>query len=269
MLELIQKIGVYSFLDVFELIFTIGAIYQVTKWLVQINSTVLGHTQLYCLLIVLSYYANLYILFTLLASLAPCYLFLLFITNKKILQKNFVVCQKQGYINKENIIWPEELLRALVKALPNYKEILCVIERNQSIEQFLTLTYQLYAPVQATLVELLLANNKQNIGTLLVSSQGIIKSTQFQIANIIDSIWLDPIALAPSWQQHALTLTRETDSIVLHISAETHLCTVIMEEKIVHGISILQAIAWLKQAMLIKNSTKNINSSQKGLYASR
>jgi DNA integrity scanning protein DisA with diadenylate cyclase activity len=251
-IQIQQILGIYSLLDVIEVATIIIAVYSFSRWAAASTINLISITHVYSALIAFTYYANLQILSTLLVAGAPLFALILFMLHSATIQKKFVKRKMRGSVTTDGLYWPEELIRAILKVLPSYKEIVCIIERDQDLDSFLRLPYTLYAPVQSTLIELILANTHREVtGSLMITNSGILKAAHFECITDTDQLWLSSVSLNPLWQQQALALTKKTDAVVLHVSAENHLFTIIMEEKIAENISAHQAISWVKQAALL------------------
>lgn len=224
-----QTLGIYMMQDCLEIIIFILITYKSLTWLKQDHTkNLLINSYLYISLLIFAYISSCFILFHTLLVFAPISIIFTIIVHQKQLQKNFILSSKT-HLNlqknpREN--WLEILLQSCLYASHKKKNIICVIERSQHLQDLLHYPYLLQIPIQQDITNLLLSSNKITDHCILwIDEQGIIQSINVLWSKtLLNELIIKPKDPQLLLHEAALLLTEKTDAIIfsINITSDTH-----------------------------------------------
>ena len=223
-----------------EILFFTIVIYYFSIWLKKDrHKNLLPYFYGYCFLAIVTYHSQLITVSYFLFLFAPVAIMLFILVHQTILQRNFVALQKTSPTKQENSNWEHDLVRSFLLAINKNKEILCVIENKDTLEDFIYAPMILNANIQQGLITLLqdsdlfdqkkmlwLNTNGQLIGINTTWQQSVFQEFADQIKDDINH-----------WKQNALLLSAKTDALFLRITPKTRTFNIIFNGKIINNIN--------------------------------
>lgn len=165
------------------------------------------------------------------------------------LQRNFVALRRLTPARAPSADWLEQLLRSCIVAVNNNKALICVIERNDSLQDFLNAPFMFNAELHNATFDMLVSSTIYNDKKLVwLNDRGTLRGLN-ATWNIADNELLHPqdTILLPAWQQDALFFTNRTDAIVLGINRENRNFTIITRSKRFEHIPTHNALKFIKK----------------------
>ncbi len=239
--------------DVIEVLFFAGAIYYIQLWLKKDSqrNLLLGF-YIYCALFCASYYADLPVLRFILFVFAPAIAMLFIILHQETLQKNFITLSNPAVPLKEQGNWIDELIKCTLTALNKHKDIILVLERNDSLKNLIHSPYFIYAELKKDVFEILL--EKQIPGNdymIWINQQGKIVSINSAWKTQLDEDWISQEAEHMHvWKQQALYITSKTDALALKINPLSRSFDIVSQGGIVEGMTADAVTTYLKKQLL-------------------
>jgi hypothetical protein len=265
--SVLAAISALTWRDAVEIAFISYGIYRFLVWLNQdFQKNLVLYFYGYCLALFCSHYLHLMIVSQTLLILVPVMLCIFIVVHQHSLQKNFVALKTLQPPHTTEY-WIDELIRSSLYAMNTSKNLIWVIERNDSLAYALEASSLFYADLKKELIDLLLdAYTTETI--LWVQHTGKLVATNVSWKIPADARWISPEAehLEP-WQKEALIVSAKTDAIIVRSCAVTRLLSVITEEKHIPALSAHQLTLLLKRIM---NHTTVTTSLGEGIsYASQ
>ena len=218
---LAQIARVLPYRDIIEVLFFASAIYYIQLWLKKdkTRNLILGF-YIYCALFCASYYADLPVLRFVLFVFAPAIAMLFIILHQETLQKNFITLSRPARPLQEKSDWIDELIMCSLTALNKHKDIILVLERNDTLKSLIHAPYFIYAELKRDIFDILL--EKQMAGNdymIWINQQGKIVSINSSWRTQLDEEWISEEAEHMHvWKQQACYITGRTDTLVLKIN---------------------------------------------------
>jgi hypothetical protein len=243
--------------DGIEILFFAAVVYYFCRWLVQGHNTrLLYGFYLYCCIITCSYYGGFSTVGTFLVLTTPIIAILFIIFHQHSLQRNFIAPHIITPPKEPVADWLGTLMQTLLYAMNCTRKIIVFIECSFDTKLFLKDGFMVNAPFQKSLFDLLINNFpiEQHV-ILLINQSGKMRSIGNSFAITLEKSWIHESAQSlEHWQQQALFITEKTDALVLHVSPQTRLCTVIMQNKIVEHMDSTHAINLIRQTLEFSSS---------------
>lgn len=134
-----QMYHLFAWRDAIEILCFSTAIYYFSRWLKQDRQkNLLGYFYAYCLIVFSAHAAELHTLRYVMFVCSPAVLMMFIFIHQRTLQKNFVALRNIIPAQKDTTDWVEQLVRTCMSALYANKEITCVIERTDALNDLLT-----------------------------------------------------------------------------------------------------------------------------------
>lgn len=254
-----QEMLFITWRDIIEIAFFTVTSYRIVKWLNKDTQKNLArYFYLYCALALGSYYANLHVISLVLFFGAPIVAVLFLILHQQTLQKNFIVTKSLTQKPDASDKWLEEIIQASLRGVNKNKTVICVIERTDALNVFLTAQCTFNAPVTHELLDLLMNTTPDDeMTTLWVSHTGLLIAINPHWHAGYDEIWasqqMNPLH---RYKQDALLISQKSDAIITVISPETRLFDVLVGGKGFDNISAGYAFSLIKQHIATKQVTK-------------
>ncbi len=262
---LIHVLGIGSCQDLLEIIFLAMLFYYFLLWLKKDTQTNLTYGfYCYCLAAFMSYYGQLHTLSFLLFSCAPVILMLFIMLHQEKLQKNFVTLRRIAY-DQQNMYWFEEFASSCLHALNNNKELVCILEKHDSIKNLLYAPCIFHADFKKDIFEILLEKHVQsNESMIWINSEGKLVAINTRWHINIDEEWISHEARSlHKWKQDGLFITSKTDAIIFKISPSTRTFDIIMQGKLIETITPQEAFSLFQHSLgAIKEKSPTIHYKQ-------
>lgn len=236
--------------DAIEIFFFSSVIYYFLTWLnhdKQKNLVFWFYG--YCILTFGAYTAQLHTMSIALFTCIPLVLMLFILIHQQTLQKNFIALKNiTPKINKKHS-WLENLMQASLHAINKNREIICIIERTDSLEQFLTTSCTFNADITRELLQLLIntTSAKEPIAFWVNHTGRLITINPTWHVHLDETWTSDEIKTLHKWKQDALFITEKSDALIFTISPTTRLFDVITKGKTVNKISAGHAFNLIKK----------------------
>lgn len=176
--------------DVVEISILWGMIHTWFSWIMHAeNNRLLTWSYGFCSLFIMSWWLNLPTLGIILYTGAPCYIMLCILFHHNTLQKLFIT--HKTYLPETVSSWPSVLIQAHLYALHHQKDVMCIIERSDSLNTFLQPPYEINADISYELLITLIDATVQNRLLFWISSSGKL------------------IACNPSWNTSSISYEKE------------------------------------------------------------
>jgi len=211
----------FYFCNTIEIVFFSLLFYYFSLWLGKDQQkNLLPYFYGYCFIVLGAYFVQLTTISYFLLLFAPVAIMLFILLHQELLQKNFVAFKNIRPATPLHLEWAGSFIRSCLIAINNDKEIHCVIEQQDKLDDF----------IQAPLI--IKANINQQLLKILHDSK-IFEPQKMIWLNVrgsiigINSIWKNDIdkellseenKILDKWTQHALVLSSKIDALFLRIT---------------------------------------------------
>lgn len=256
-----------------EILFFSTLFYQIALWLKRDrHHNLLAYWYGYCLLGLVAHCLQLNTISSVLFFFTPAIIMLFLLMHQEQLQKNFVALRNLTPARAASADWLEQLIRSGIVAVNNNKALICVIERRDSLEEFLATPFIFNAELHSATFDMLIKGDSYNDNTLIwLNDHGTLRglNATWKIPN--DELWQQTENPEfPAWQHDALFFTAKTDAITLGIDRNTRNFTIITRGKRFENIAAQNALKFVKKLVTLNEtgavhyeaSEQNIHSKQ-------
>lgn len=181
---------------------------------------------------------------------APIVLIMFIVLHQQTLQKNFIALKNITPSKKEkHYHWLKELMQASLHCINKQREIIYIIERNDSINNFFSTSYQFNAQINHKTLDLLInTDNKKQATILWVNHAGKLISINPHWKKNIDETWAsEDIKALHQWKQNAIFISKKTDALVFALTPRTRLFDIIIDGKTINQMNASDAFSLLKK----------------------
>lgn len=249
----------FSITDITEIMILTILIYYFSLWLKGDNKKdLLGYFYAYGITMFITYYFQFPIIPNFLFITSPIAIIILIILHQKTLQKNYIAYKRISYQTKKITYWFDELVKSCFIALNKKKEIVCLLERNYSISDFIKTPFTFYADIEKKLFEIILENQILNNNYMIwLNNEGklVAINTMWNFDIETDFLTNEMIKLAP-WKQKSIFITYKTDAIIFKINPTSRTFDIIVKGKIVEQLNSTHAIDILEKEILRSDITQ-------------
>jgi DNA integrity scanning protein DisA with diadenylate cyclase activity len=239
-----------SWRDIAEILFFSGSVYSFLHWLNQDKQkSLVFWIYGYAALTFGSHFAQLNSMNLMLCFCSPVVLMLFMLMHQHMLQKNFVSLKNISPKLDKQYHWLEELMQACLHAINNNREVVCIIERTNSLELFVSAPSTFNATISKEIIELLISTvpNHEPL-SLWVNHAGSLVTINPIWHVHPDETWVSPaIKALHKRKQDGLFISQKSDAIIFMLSPTTRLFDVLVEGKTVNQISAGHAFELLKK----------------------
>lgn len=231
-----------------EILFFSTLFYQISLWLKKDRHlNLLGYWYGYCVVGLVAHALQLNTISSVLFLFAPTIIMLFMMMHQEQLQKNFVALRTLQPARTPTADWVEQLIRSCLVSVNNNKGLICVIERTDSLQDFLTTNCLFNAELHGATFDTLITSDIFNDKKLVwLNDHGTLRGLNASWDLGIDDVW-HAAADIPAWQQDALFFTQKTDAIVLGITTANRSFTIIARGKRYENIAAHNALKFLKK----------------------
>lgn len=247
-----ELLGLYLYQDYIEVLVFIAIIYKALMWLKQDHTKHLVLASYsYFTLLSCSYYLSCTILFSTLLLLTPALIMFFIVTHQKQLQKNFVLPSNK-YITPATTPdknWLDGLIQSCLIASHQQKHMICILERNDSLQALLHAPFMLQVPIKQDITNLLLASSNITSHSLLwIHQSGTIQSINVSWSSFLTSelIPRSPNAMTNTYDAAQL-VTQKTDAIIFEINAAADTHTIWYQGKCIKQVTVQQLLLFVKE----------------------
>lgn len=214
--------------DIIEVLFFATLVYYIALWLKKDRQkNLLPYFFGYCLVFLFSWAIQLSTITLLLFIYTPAALMLFILIHQETLQRNLVALKNRApsYSSRDN--WLETLLRSCLVAINHNKEITCVIEYQDQLQEFIHKSLLVNADLREGILELLLKSpSYEHKKMIWVDTKGRLRAIN-ATWQISQNETIDPRA----WKDDAILYSSKTDALIFHINPVTRLFTIIVHGK--------------------------------------
>ncbi len=246
--SILKHYSLFHWTDALEIFFFTTIFYHFSLWLRKDRQkNLLFSFYAYCALAFLSYAFKLDTMTYFLFLYAPVALMLFILLHQDILQKNFIVARSFKPVQPKQQEWLAVLMQSLLVAVNRNKQVICVIEKNDSLKTLLTSPLTFNTEANTDLLDILLNSPSFDATKMvLLNHQGNLLAINATWQSLVDETWTSDIQDMETWKQDAFLLTNKTDALVFSILPSSRTCTIIAQKKFLEGISINEAVITIK-----------------------
>jgi DNA integrity scanning protein DisA with diadenylate cyclase activity len=245
-----QAFSTIEWRDSLEILIFSSSIYYFLLWLKKDTQKNLTFTfYLYCTLLLGAYYAELPMLHSFLLSSAPLVLMLFIVLHQETLQRNFIMFKRPATQNSLELSWTDELIRSCLTALNNKKELLVLIERNDSLKNLLYAPCLFHADLKKDIFDILAEKHTPtNDYMVWVTHEGKLVAINTSWRINVDEEWVTEEAAAlHKWKQDSIFISSKTDALIFKVKPLTRTFDLIMQGKLAEDLSSEQLLAILQR----------------------
>ena len=237
-----------------EILFFSTLFYQLALWLKRDrHHNLLGYWYGYCLLGLIAYSLQLTTISSVLFFFTPAIIMLFLIMHQEQLQRNFVALRNLNPARVPTADWLDQVIRSCIVAVNNNKSLICVIERRDSLADFLTTPFMFNAELHSATFDMLIKGDAYDDTTLIwFNDHGILRGINATWKLPQDALWNNKTtAEIPAWHHDALFFTAKTDAITIGIDPLTRDFTIITKGKRFEHIAAHNALKFVKKLITL------------------
>jgi hypothetical protein len=240
-----------SWRDCIEILFFSATLYSLSKWIKKDRQkNLLPYLYAYCFLVAGSYFLHCATITFVLITFAPAALMMLFMMHQQTLQKNFITLNNiTPRPQLESDDWLELLLRASLMTLNNNKNVAIVIERADSLQEFLSASLQLNTTVHKDLLTLMFESSLYDSEKIMwLNAHGKLIGMNGTWHMVEHDEWLSTeVKKVDAWQQKAIFVSSKTDALIIKMIASKKIATVCIGGKVIDNINTSQLLRLVKE----------------------
>jgi len=232
--------------DIIEILLLSSLLYYIARWLKKdTQKNLLPYFFGYCLIALLAWTAPLPTIAYFVAWYTPAVLMLFMLMHQETLQRNLVALKNitPATISTDED-WLETLLSSCLVIINNNKEITCVIEHRNHLQNFLHAPLLINADLRKGILELLLESASYNHHKMIwVDTTGRLRAINASWSLTKKQVFADNAPLL----QEALAHTTQTDALVFHINPVTRTFTIIAHGKTFDNVTAHHALQLIRR----------------------
>jgi hypothetical protein len=259
---LLRQLSLFHWKDLVEIFFFSSIFYYSSLWLRRDRTkNLLFYFYAYGLVGIASYAFALETITLCLFLYAPVAAMIFLMLHQTQLQKNFITAQSITPPQQRRD-WLSTLFQSLLGAVNSNKQIICVIEKFDSLKTVLDSNLSFNAEVDKGLLDILFTSDFfDHNKMILVNHHGSLLAINATWHSMVDEEWTTDIQNLETWKQDAFLLTNKTDALVLSIDPQTRTATLIAQKKFLENISLNEALLTIKQYLYGKASVPTYRGS--------
>jgi len=259
----LSLLQVFSWYDLIEITFFSLLIYSFIRWLRHDRkSNLLSYFYLGSAGFIIAYMFDLQAIISFYQLGWPMMLILFIILHQKSLQKNYIAARTLTPEKcSKTTNWLTHVMSAAFKSLQHKKDLIFVIEGNDSLDEFINKPITINSWIQQELLDLIVESPLTKPNTIILITQyGKLLAFNCSWHNKIEPLWLEPSRKHHEnyeiWEQEALYWTAHLDMLVFHVSSKTKKLTIIAQGTRAPNLIIDKATTIIEQ-YIRKNSSPN------------
>jgi hypothetical protein len=249
-IDLFKEYTLYlTWRDILEIFALTYAFYFFIRWLaIDTQKNLIGYFYGYWALLGATYYLQLSTLTPLLLISLPLGIIMLCVLHQHTLQKNFITLKKITVKPTPKAYWVVELVRACVQALHKQKDVVCIIQKNDSLLDFLKIPSFFNSDVTTDLLDMLLSTCPQNPSIFLIDQNGQLISFNVEITVSLESLQIPEEEKPLSFLHYQIAfLSTKTDAFIFKSSARTHFFECYLQGTMIEHLTSSQLISFLEK----------------------
>lgn len=260
--EIFYRLAIFSIKDVIEILCITGGLYSFSLWLKQdLQKPLVLYFYGACSIIITAHLIDLPTISNTLTVLYPTIIMLFILVHQKSLQKNFVTLKNWQPSQITNTNWLETLLRSCIIAANNKRQISCIIEGHDSLNELVSAPFEIKSKLQPELLDVLLNSAGYDQHKMIwLSSTGVLLgiNTEWQL---LDSIVDNNESELDNWQKNCLLFTGKTDALAFRLNPVSKCFDIVTEGTLLEKVPMDQTIKLMKRHFIKKdlNQTKGKN----------
>ncbi len=254
--------SIFYWTDVFEICVLSAIIYSFSRWCARDRRTpLLLYFYACCAGGMFAHVLNLQTLVAFLQVSWPALVVIFLIVHQHTLQKNYIAGKTIIPAHADAASsWILLLLRAGIRAAAQRKSIVCIMQGNMILDEFLQDFLALNSPINKELLDVLVESTHiKNNSIMLVDQCGILRA--------FNGCW--QAGASEQWIDHAIALTARTDALVWSVHSDTHLLTLVAQGVRVDELSSDKAEAiiaqYVRKHSLVNKSKTHEHINQKNV----
>lgn len=260
----------FTWRDLLEIIFFSLLFYSISCWLKKDKQkNLVGIFYLYVAIFFTAYALDLYTVTIFFFIFTPSIIMIFVLIHQRTLQKNLVGLVPKTSTSSINASWTEELIKALLKAINNSKEIIFIIEKSESLTEFLNCNLILNMPFSMAGFEQLLESNLLIPQTFLyVDRSGTLRGINASINSTILKEWSlesTEIPASEAWKYDAQLITHKMDAIIISADPKSRKFSIIISGKILSHLNADTLHSLLRRYLIENKSYTNQGESLNGI----
>ena len=228
---LISYMFFWGWRDCIEVLFFITVLYKTTAWLNKDRTRrLVWYLYGYCTLLLIAYCVHTPLIFSILVTAAPVAAIIVVLMHQDILQKRFATPTKilPAQLSTQ---WIDELLQASLVVMNNKKQLTCIIEHQDTLQNLITTSYNLNTLCQKSVLLLLFDSSLfDQHGLVWFSHDGIIKGINSRWKEFPDDNEQD------TWKMTTLICTK-TDALALRANPAHNTFDIVLKGNIIENLS--------------------------------
>lgn len=196
----------------------------------------------FCTIFLLSDFLALTTLNNFLLYFCPLFLMLFVLAHQSIIQRNFVTAKNITPAQVDSWQWIQELVKSMVFGFSNNKNLLCIIEHNDSLEQFIHNGIVIDTFLNKDLLNTLLMSSLWQEQTITyITKTGILKGINGRIADIEFNLEQETLE-----EQKAAILATKTDCIYIKTDSPSRTFSITIQAKVMEHLTAAQTLSILE-----------------------
>jgi len=250
----------FYFKDILELFVIFLLVDRFITWISK-DLFLLKYFYIYLFILISCYYLDFTILNFILLYFSPVIIVFFVIFHERSLQKNFVLIKSKNGNNLDNI-WIQELIKAILFAINNRKDFVCVIERDDDIKKFIKTKCLFHSDFKQDIFEILLEKQFNNSNYFIwVNNKGkLIAINCNWLFNKDENYVFEADYNISSWQKDAIFITLNSDVVIFKTNSILRNIDFIIKGKTLENLNINDSINLLKN--ILKDDSKEIINNQ-------
>jgi hypothetical protein len=184
---------------------------------------------------------------------APIALMLFILVHQEFLQRNFITLKNALPATSLNNDWLDLLMRICLHTINKNKEILVIVEQQDSLAAMLHTSFYINTPLDQTLLTLLIdAHSFDQTKFIWVNKQGQLLGINAVWKYTIAEEWVDKnVQRFEQWQHDALALSNKTDALIFGVSPVIRTFSIITQGKTFEHLQGAAALRMIKKFLSI------------------
>ncbi|MFC1841884.1 hypothetical protein ACFLYA_02320 [Candidatus Dependentiae bacterium] len=258
--------------NIVEFLFFSLIIYYFSIWLKKDrHKNLLPYFYGYCAMTLVAHYTQLTTISYFLFLFSPVAIMLFILVHQKTLQKNFVAIKNIMPAKQVKSDWQNALVRSFLFAINNNKEIRCIIENKDNLENFIYSPLILNANIEQGLIKIVQESDLFDQDKMLwINTQGKLIGINASWKEAIFQAVETEIQETDPFLQSALLLSSNTDTLFLRITPTQRTFDIIFNGKMVNNIDSDNVLKIIKKYSTTASSNlMNETYIQKNLFKQR
>jgi len=190
--------------------------------------------------------------------LGPVAAMIFILMHQDLLQRNVVALKNITPAKRIHLDWLDIVIRTSVDTINKGKSVICVIERTDSLQDFLSTQLQFEARLEQGLLNILLDSPAFDENRMIwLNTQGKLVGINTSWKKRTKEYQFDQKKKEiPEWKQLAIFFTSKTDSIVFQINPASRTFDIVMNGMVVDRMHATKTLELIKKYVVSKPSSQ-------------